>query len=186
MISATSSLPQVATLHIHILCKLIWPQTSKTLNYVDSILVGPYFVLFAGVWIYLRHYINLCILWATLTEFKTIGPYELNWETEQYKCWISQYITFALLACLQAVNLFWLFLILRIAKRYIFDSDLDDERSDNEESEAEDEENKDKGARKGLENNGGIASDTPTVLINGRSVEPETKAEGARDRKKRK
>ena len=33
-----------------------------------------------------------------------IGPYELNWETEQYKCWIAQYITFGLLASLQAEN----------------------------------------------------------------------------------
>lgn len=161
-------------------------QTSKTLNYVDSILVGPYFVLFAGVWIYLRHYINLTILWATLTEFKTVGPFELNWETQQYKCWISQYITFSLLACLQAVNLFWLFLILRIAKRYVFDSDLDDERSDNEESEAEPEESREKDAQNAIENGTGMAGNTPVVLINGRSVEPEAKSEGIRDRKKAK
>lgn len=152
---------------------------------MDSILVGPYFVLFAGVWIYLRHYINLCILWATLTEFKTVGPYELNWETQQYKCWISQYITFSLLACLQAVNLFWLFLILRIAKRYIFDSDLDDERSDNEESEAEPDALEEKSSHKALENSTGMANDTPTLLVNGKSVEPERKPEGIRDRKKR-
>lgn len=151
---------------------------------MDSILVGPYFVLFACVWIYLRHYINLCILWATLTEFKTVGPFELNWETQQYKCWISQYITFGLLACLQAVNLFWLYLILRIAKRYVFDSDLDDERSDNEESEEEPEETKENDSRKALENNTGTAKDTPVVLINGKSVEPNAKPEGMRDRKK--
>lgn len=83
------------------------------------------------IWIYLRHYINLHILWSTLTEFRTIGLYELNWEGQQYKSWFSQVITFTLLASLQAVNLFWLFLILRIAKNYII-ANLDpvDVRSD--------------------------------------------------------
>ncbi|KAF7717585.1 Ceramide synthase [Penicillium ucsense] len=111
--------------------------TSKTLNYLDSIIVAPYFGMFVGVWIYLRHVLNLKILWAVLTEFRTVGPFELNWETQQYKCWISQYITFALLASLQAVNLFWLFLILRILANYIFNSVAKDERSDDEESEEE-------------------------------------------------
>ena len=91
------------------------------------------------MWIYLRHYLNLKILWAVLTEFRTVGPFELNWETQQYKCWISQYITFALLACLQAVNLFWLFLILRILKNYIFNNVTKDERSDDEDEELQEE-----------------------------------------------
>lgn len=91
------------------------------------------------MWIYLRHYLNLKILWAVLTEFRTVGPFELNWETQQYKCWISQYITFGLLASLQAVNLFWLFLILRILANYIFTSETRDERSDDEEEEEEEE-----------------------------------------------
>lgn len=94
----------------------------------------PYFTIFIGVWIYLRHYINLHILWATLTEFHTVGPYELNWETQQYKCLLSQVITFTLLASLQAVNLFWLFLILRVAKRTVFNNVLADERSDVEDN----------------------------------------------------
>ena len=84
------------------------------------------------MWTYLRHYLNLRILWATLTEFRTVGPFELNWKTQQYKCWISQYITFGLLASLQAVNLFWLFLILRILKNYLFKVGLADDRSDDE------------------------------------------------------
>ncbi|KAI9783228.1 MAG: hypothetical protein M1839_004068 [Geoglossum umbratile] len=108
--------------------------TSKTLNYLDSPIVGPYFGLFVFNWIYLRHYLNLTILWSILTEFRTIGPFVLNWETEQYKCLLSQVITFTLLASLQAVNLFWLFLILRIAKGYLFTSGLQDERSGDEES----------------------------------------------------
>ncbi|MCJ1298975.1 hypothetical protein MMC08_001766 [Hypocenomyce scalaris] len=107
-------------------------QTSKTLHYLDSAIVVPYFSLFIGIWIYLRHYINLCILFATLTKFASVGPYELDWETQQYKCWISQIITFALLASLQSINLFWLFLIVRIAFNIVFRSAVQDVRSEDE------------------------------------------------------
>jgi acyl-CoA-dependent ceramide synthase len=89
------------------------------------------------VWAYLRHYLNLKILYSILTTFKTVGPFELNWETQQYKCWIAQYITFALLASLQAVNLFWFFLICRIAVRFILYKTADDDRSEYEPSEEE-------------------------------------------------
>ena len=113
-------------------------QTSKTLNYLDASFVGPYFGLFMCVWIYLRHYLNLRILYSLFTEFKTIGPYELDWEGGQYKCWISFYITLVLLASLQALNLFWLFFIVRIAYRFVVYQTADDDRSEAEESDAED------------------------------------------------
>jgi len=81
-----------------------------------------------------------------------VGPFELNWGTQQYKCWISQYITFALLACLQAVNMFWLFLMLRILKNYLLNSVTEDERSDNEEDDEEEEDHKEnEGERKAKE-----------------------------------
>ncbi|OKL58302.1 Sphingosine N-acyltransferase lac1 [Talaromyces atroroseus] len=130
--------------------------TSKTLNYLDSPITGPYFAMFVSIWIYLRHYINLKIIWAVLTEFRTVGPYELNWETQQYKCWISQIITFSLLASLQAVNLFWLFLIFRILKNYLLDDVTRDERSDDED---EDQEVDDAAVSK--------TDATPKVLVNG-------------------
>lgn len=167
--------------------------TSKTLNYLDSIIVGPYFGTFVCIWIYLRHYINLRILYATLTEFRTVGPYELNWETQQYKCWISQIITFALLFSLQAVNLFWLFLILRIAKNYAFSNIREDERSDNEESEDEPVEEKNpthgpgglNGAavKKHLEDETGMKTDSPVVLVNGEPMESTPKADGVKLRR---
>lgn len=140
-------------------------QTSKVLNYLDSPIVAPYFAMFIGVWIYLRHYINLRIIWMVLTTFSTVGPFELNWETEQYKCWISQYITFALLASLQAVNLFWLFLILRIAWRIVASSVIADERSDDEDDENASE---DEQREKVLESRD---KQTPAVLLNGAPVE---------------
>jgi acyl-CoA-dependent ceramide synthase len=114
--------------------------TSKTLSYLDSPIVGPYFFLFMVIWIYMRHYINLKIIWSLFTDYRTVGPFELNWETEQYKSWISQYITLALLSSLQTLNLIWLFFICRIAYRFIRDSNAEDDRSEDEEEEEEEEE----------------------------------------------
>lgn len=158
--------------------------TSKTLNYLDSIVTAPYFATFVGVWIYCRHYLNLKILWAILTEFRTVGPFELNWETQQYKCWISQYITFALLASLQAVNLFWLFLILRILANYVFNSVKKDERSDDEDEEEEEEQEKTQATlATGTEQSTLTArnvtqeNQAPQVLLNGQPVQ------GAEDKK---
>ncbi|EAA27759.1 hypothetical protein GE21DRAFT_4279 [Neurospora crassa] len=111
--------------------------TSKTLNYLDHALTGPYYFTFMCVWIYLRHYLNLRIIWSLFTEFKTVGPYELNWETQQYKCSLSFVITLALLGSLQALNLFWLFFIIRIAYRFVVHKVAKDDRSDDE-SELED------------------------------------------------
>lgn len=112
---------------------------SKTLNYLDSVATGPSLMLFMSTWIYLRHYLNLRVLYSILTEFATVGPYELDWATEQYKCWISQVITFALLFALQLVNAYWLFLILRIVYRFVFLHVAKDDRSDDEDSDDEEE-----------------------------------------------
>ncbi|CUM56667.1 unnamed protein product [Debaryomyces tyrocola] len=109
--------------------------TSKTLNYLNSPLTGPFFVLFVGIWIYLRHYLNLRILWSVLTEFRNVGEWELNWDTQQYKCWISQPIVFFLIGALQIVNAYWLFLIFRILWRYVAGGVTKDERSDDEDDE---------------------------------------------------
>ena len=154
-------------------------QTSKTLNYLDSPITGPYFAFFIGVWTYLRHYINLRILWTVWTEFATVGPFELNWETQQYKCWISQIIAFFLLSLLQGVNLFWLVLILRIAWRFVTASALADERSEDEaEAEAAEMEEEEKIAErkdKGLDGNGSaaVANGRPKVFLNGTPFEEE-------------
>ncbi|KAI9840885.1 MAG: hypothetical protein M1838_003861 [Thelocarpon superellum] len=133
--------------------------TSKSLNYVDSIFVGPYFIMFAGIWMYLRHWINWQILWAVATEFRTVGPFELDWDTQQYKCWISQGLCAALLVSLQAVNLFWLYLIAKIAKNYVFANALADERSDGEEEDEEDRKAEGDGEGKDVHPNGHVGGD---------------------------
>lgn len=139
--------------------------------------------MFVGMWIYLRHVLNLKILWAVLTEFRTVGPFELNWETQQYKCWISQYITFALLASLQAVNLFWLFLILRILANYIFNSVKKDERSEDED---EDEELENEAESKATLTTGAESAnqenEVPSVHVNGEPA-PEQRSLRSRTRK---
>ncbi|OTB00535.1 hypothetical protein M426DRAFT_65760 [Hypoxylon sp. CI-4A] len=110
---------------------------SKSLNYIGSPLQGPSFGLCIVMWTYLRHYLNLRILYSILTEFSTVGPYELNWETEQYKCWISKSVAFTLLASLQALNLFWLYCLLRNAYRFIFKGIAKDDRSEDEEPQSD-------------------------------------------------
>ncbi|KAI0021987.1 longevity assurance proteins LAG1/LAC1 [Xylariomycetidae sp. FL0641] len=140
--------------------------TSKSLNYIDHFLVGPYFFLFMCVWIYLRHYLNLRILYSLFTEFQTVGPYELNWETEQYKCNISFVITLALLASLQALNLFWLFFIVRIAYRFVVYDVAEDDRSEAEESELEEAE-----ATKKMVADAKTAASEAAPLLNGHASE---------------
>lgn len=108
------------------------------------------------VWIYLRHYLNLRILFSLFTEFRTVGPYGIVWETEQYKGFLSFIITLGLLGSLQALNLFWLFFILRIAYRFVVHNVAKDDRSDVEESE--------------LEDNASPEKEKPKVLINGEAT----------------
>jgi acyl-CoA-dependent ceramide synthase len=105
---------------------------SKTLNYIDHYLVAPWFALFIGMWIYMRHYLFFVVYWSVLTKFRTVGLWELDWDLQHYKCWIAQYIATVLLGALQAINLFWLFLIFRVAIRFVVSKEAVDERSEDE------------------------------------------------------
>ena len=120
------------------------------------------------------------ILYATLTEFRTVGPFELNWETQQYKCWISQYITFALLATLQSINLLWLFFILRIAYNIAFAKVIHDVRSDDEAS--EDERDGDRGQNGTAE---ARHKRTNGRISNGNALEPSAESVVERRRERR-
>lgn len=109
-------------------------QLCKSLSYVNSSSrgVAPLFAATISTWIYTRHYLNIRILTSLLTEFRTVGPYELDWEKEQYKCAISNVITFALLAALQALNIFWLGCLIRNAYRLAVLKIVRDDRSEDE------------------------------------------------------
>lgn len=102
----------------------------------------PFYGASVVSWVYLRHVLNLRILYSILTEFRTVGPYELNWETQQYKCWISNIITFSLLAVLQALNLFWLYYLLRSAIKFLVTGEKKDDRSEPDESDVESDQRK--------------------------------------------
>lgn len=177
--------------------------TSKLLNYIDSPITGPYYVFFLCVWAYLRHYINLTILASLLPpytftynaanvpatlmsfipangtalgtgKFATVGPFELNWETQQYKCWISQIITFALLAALQAVNVVWFFLLIRILVRYLFAGEKKDERSEDEGEEEEEMEGVSQADSVAVQvdGNGSVVKPrAPGIALNGKPVD---------------
>ncbi|AMD18910.1 HBR009Wp [Eremothecium sinecaudum] len=112
---------------------------SKIFNYLNSPLTPPFFMIFVSSWIYLRHYTNIRILWSILTEFRTVGKFTLNFATQQYKCWISLPIVFTLLSALQLVNLYWLFLIMRILWRMVTQGVSKDDRSDSESDDDDDE-----------------------------------------------
>lgn len=107
---------------------------SKSLNYIESKLQGWSFALCIAMWIYLRHYINLRILYSTLPggEFSTVGPYVLDWDTEQYKCPLANAIAFGLLAALQALNIFWLYCLMRNAYKFVVLGEAKDDRSEAE------------------------------------------------------
>jgi very-long-chain ceramide synthase len=116
----------------------------KILNYLEvgDPIVPISFVFFTGVWIYTRHYLGILILISVATEFRTIGLWVLDWEQQLYKCWISQYITFGLLSIIQILDIYWLFLILRIAVRILTGGEQKDDREDDDEDEKEDEDEK--------------------------------------------
>ncbi|EEB07738.2 sphingosine N-acyltransferase Lac1 [Schizosaccharomyces japonicus yFS275] len=108
---------------------------TKVLNYINTPLVYVSFATFIFIWFFMRHYQIFRFMHALLTTMKTIGPFELDWAAGQYKCWISQYITFGLFVCLQLINGFWSIFIIRIALRAIFSHEARDERSDDEDDE---------------------------------------------------
>jgi very-long-chain ceramide synthase len=131
----------------------------------------------------MRHYLNLRILWSEFNEFKTVGPYELNWATEQYKCSISHYISTALLASLQCLNIFWLYYILRIAYRFLLTNVAQDDRSDEEETEHVEERELEK-----LDSQASNAGAAPGLMVNGKTLDATTtgaqlKANGSKNRK---
>ncbi|CAG8891224.1 unnamed protein product [Penicillium egyptiacum] len=154
---------------------------SKSLHYIAPDIMMPFYATSIGAWIYLRHVLNLRILYSLLSEFRTVGPYELNWETQQYKCWISNVITFGLLAVLQALNLFWLYCLLRSAFKFLATGEKKDDRSEPDESEIEQDEFKLVGEVNGHASlNGGSSPNGKSQHATGAGIS--VKANGARQR----
>lgn len=102
---------------------------------------------------------NWKILISEFYEFKTVGPYILDWDTEQYKCELSHWISTVLLGGLQALNLYWGFLILRVAWRFGVKGELTDERSEDEDEEMD------------YENKREVGRGISTMIVKGRLEE---------------
>jgi acyl-CoA-dependent ceramide synthase len=120
----------------------------KVLNYLDAgdPIVPVSFGIFTSVWIYTRHYLGVIILRSVVTDFKTVGIWVLDWDEGIYKSTLAQVICFGLLSIIQLLDLYWLFLILRIAWRILQGGEQKDDREDidedDEEAEKETEEKK--------------------------------------------
>lgn len=122
----------------------------------------------------MRHYLNIRILMSEFYEFKTVGPYGIVWEEEQYKGPLSHYISTVLLGGLQGLNLFWLYAILRIAYRFLFANELDDDRSDYEdEEELENEQIEEQAAKDKVDaeiRRINATAEAPKIELNGNTV----------------
>jgi hypothetical protein len=114
-------------------------------TFLDPILIHPFSVLFPQTASMLGAAMSwLHVHWNMPSQFESVGSFTINWVTQQYKCWISQWIAFSLLSALQALNLVWLFFICRSLWRAVvtLGATREDERSvydSDEEREADDE-----------------------------------------------
>jgi len=107
----------------------------KILNYLNAPdpIVPVSFAIFTSVWVYTRHYLGIRILISVATEFRTVGIWLLDWDNECYKSLLGQVVTFGLLSIIQMLDLYWLFLILRIAVRILKGGEQKDDREDDDE-----------------------------------------------------
>jgi len=100
------------------------------------------FAVFVVVWTYFRHWLNLLMLWSTYTQFDLIPEASKQWSPKDgvWLDWWMKYQIFFPIAALQALNLFWYYLILRILVRSL-STGVDDVRSEDEDD-GEDEDTK--------------------------------------------
>jgi acyl-CoA-dependent ceramide synthase len=93
---------------------------SKLLNYMRwEQTKNVSFAIFVVVWTYFRHWLNLVMLWSTWTQFDLVPEASKQWSPQDgvWLAWWMKYQIFFPIAALQALNLFWYYLILRILVR---------------------------------------------------------------------
>ncbi|KAF8450583.1 TLC domain-containing protein [Boletus edulis BED1] len=108
---------------------------SKILNYLQlthAKLVA--FIVFLCIWTYFRHYLNIVMLWSVWYQYDLVPEANRVWRPEAgvWLVWWMKHQIFLLLLMLQILNLFWYYLILRIALRSLKPSTMTDDRSDDE------------------------------------------------------
>lgn len=109
---------------------------SKLLNYIqyDKTKVFVFSILLV-LWTYFRHYLNIVMLWSVWTQFDLMPETSKRWEPKDgvWMVWWMKYQIFVPILLLQFLNLFWYFLIWRIAFRALsVGSKATDDRSDDE------------------------------------------------------
>ncbi|KAL7282392.1 longevity assurance proteins LAG1/LAC1 [Trametes coccinea BRFM310] len=111
---------------------------SLLLNYIqwDRIKIAVFALFLIPLWSYFRHWLNWVILWSVWFEFDLMPETSKRWSPDDgvWMVWWMKYQVFVPLLLLQALNLFWYFLILRIAYRALRESGVKatDDRSDDE------------------------------------------------------
>ncbi|GAA5909748.1 uncharacterized protein JCM6883_004622 [Sporobolomyces salmoneus] len=123
---------------------------SKCLNYLDLQHTSEVsFVFFLVVWHYMRHYLNLLILWSVWTQFDLIPAIWRSYNSETRGWWLvgglwkgtgeippwMKYQIFAPILALQLVNSFWSYLIWRILFRMLSGNAAKDVREEGEDEE---------------------------------------------------
>ncbi|KAG8891013.1 hypothetical protein FRB98_000022 [Tulasnella sp. 332] len=119
---------------------------AKVFNYLKMEMIGNIvFGIFVLVWTYMRHYLNLYILYSVYYDFDLIPQWARRWSPEEGVWMVSwmRWQIFGPLFLLQLLNVFWYFLILRIGYRALTKKELADERSDDEDDDEEDNEKED-------------------------------------------
>ncbi|ORY54752.1 TLC domain-domain-containing protein [Leucosporidium creatinivorum] len=129
---------------------------SKCLNYLDLQHTSEVsFVFFLCVWHYMRHYLNIRILFSVWNEYDLIPEIYRTWsapESNPARWWLfygfgtgelphwMKYQIFAPILALQLVNTFWSYLIWRILWRMIRGIPAADTREEGEDGEDEEDE----------------------------------------------
>ncbi|KAH9853501.1 TLC domain-containing protein [Lenzites betulinus] len=120
---------------------------SKLLNYIqwdNAKLVV--FTVFLFVWSYFRHWLNWVMLYSVWNEFDLMPEVAKQWSPKDgvWLTWWMKYQIFVPVLLLQFLNLFWYFLILRIAWRAVTGVNVTDERSDDEGGDDDDDDDDEK------------------------------------------
>ncbi|KAF9513209.1 hypothetical protein BS47DRAFT_1485744 [Hydnum rufescens UP504] len=92
------------------------------------------FSAFVCVWTYLRHFLNIKIIWSVWTQWKYAPEYSKRFEPKE-GVWMARWVQYQVMVpmiILQLVNIFWYYLILRVLRRALFGPRLEDDRSDDE------------------------------------------------------
>ena len=105
------------------------------LHYLDSSLTSSSWLVFLGVWIYGRHYVNICLLVASIAYCRS------NVASTSLVPLPPLIMCILLLLIIQLLNCYWLGLILKgMARLAMSSGGTDDARSeDGSDSDAEDE-----------------------------------------------